>query len=248
MHRHYVISVVSRDRIGIVADVSRARSPRWAATSPDLRQSVLRDYFTMILLASFPEGVSADAIQLQTVQASASDLPPLHVTVIAADAADEGSAVVLQSSVVGRPSSAQPNYLLTAPARIAVGFVASVAAFCARNGLNILDLCHDRRRWPLRHDAAGGSESLRRSGRAAAPASGVRPGERPGGGLATRADLPSDQRGGPMIRSDQMLSTVSSPSSPVIASASSPMSRARSPRWAATSPICAKASCATTSP
>jgi len=41
------------------------------------------------------------------------------------------------SSVVGRPSS---NYLLTARGPDRVGFVASVAAFCARNGLNILDL------------------------------------------------------------------------------------------------------------
>ena len=147
MHQHYVISVVSRDRIGIVADVSSALAALGGDIA-DLRQSVLRDYFTMILLASFPATVSAEMIQRQTAQASASDLPPLHVTVIAADAADEGSAVVhrpssvvgRRSSVVGRPSSAQPNYLLTARGPDRVGFVASVAAFCARNGLNILDL------------------------------------------------------------------------------------------------------------
>ena len=44
------------------------------------------------------------------------------------------------SSVVGRPSSVQSNYLLTARGPDRVGFVASVSAFCARNGLNILDL------------------------------------------------------------------------------------------------------------
>jgi glycine cleavage system transcriptional repressor len=140
MHQHYVISVVSRDRIGIVADVSSALAALGGDIA-DLRQSVLRDYFTMILLASFPEGVSADAIQRQTAQISASDLPPLHVTVIVADALDEGASVVhRRSSVVGRPSPAQPNYLLTARGPDRVGFVASVSAFCARNGLNILDL------------------------------------------------------------------------------------------------------------
>ena len=140
MHQHYVISVVSRDRIGIVADVSSALAALGGDIA-DLRQSVLRDYFTMILLASFQVTVSAEVIQRQTAQASASDLPPLPVTVIAADAADEGSAVVHgRSSVVGRPSSAQSNYLLTARGPDRVGFVASVAAFCARNGLNILDL------------------------------------------------------------------------------------------------------------
>ena len=140
MHQHYVISVVSRDRIGIVADVSSALAALGGDIA-DLRQSVLRDYFTMILLASFPATVSAEVIQRQTAQASASDLPSLHVTVIAADAADEGSSVVHgRSSVVGRPSSVQPNYLLTARGPDRVGFVASVSAFCARNRLNILDL------------------------------------------------------------------------------------------------------------
>ena len=139
MHQHYVISVVSRDRIGIVADVSSALAALGGDIA-DLRQSVLRDYFTMILLASFPATVSAEVIQRQTAQASASDLPPLHVTVMAADGSAEGASVVHQSSVVGRPSSVQSNYLLTARGPDRVGFVASVSAFCARNGLNILDL------------------------------------------------------------------------------------------------------------
>ena len=142
MHQPYVISVVSRDRIGIVADVSGALAALGGDIA-DLRQSVLRDYFTMILLASFPATVSAEVIQRQTAQASVADLPPLHVTVIAADAtdADQPSAdSEAPSSLVLRPSSVSSNYLLTARGPDRVGFVASVAAFCARNGLNILDL------------------------------------------------------------------------------------------------------------
>ena len=139
MHRHYVISVVSRDRIGIVADVSSALAALGGDIA-DLRQSVLRDYFTMILLASFPAEISADAIREQAASAGGSSAAPLHVTVIEADAAnaDQPSGVAeTLSSVVGRPSS---NYLLTARGPDRVGFVASVSAFCARNGLNILDL------------------------------------------------------------------------------------------------------------
>ena len=45
MHQHYVISVVSRDRIGIVADVSGALAALGGDIA-DLRQSVLRDTFT----------------------------------------------------------------------------------------------------------------------------------------------------------------------------------------------------------
>ena len=61
MHYPYVISVISRDRIGIVADVSSALAALRGDIA-DLRQSVLRDYFTMILLVTFPAEVSADAI------------------------------------------------------------------------------------------------------------------------------------------------------------------------------------------
>jgi predicted amino acid-binding ACT domain protein len=142
MHQHYVISVVSRDRIGIVADVSSALAALGGDIA-DLRQSVLRDYFTMILLASFPAEISADAIQERVTSAGDSSTSPLHVTVIETNAAhaDQPSAVSeASSSFVLRPSSVSHNYLLTARGPDRVGFVASVAAFCARNGLNILDL------------------------------------------------------------------------------------------------------------
>jgi len=142
MHQHYVISVVSRDRIGIVADVSSALAALGGDIA-DLRQSVLRDYFTMILLAAFPTEISADAIREQVTSAGGSGAAPLHVTVIEADIADadQPSAVSeAPSSLVLRPSSVSPNYLLTARGPDRVGFVASVSAFCARNGLNILDL------------------------------------------------------------------------------------------------------------
>jgi glycine cleavage system transcriptional repressor len=132
MHQHYVISVVSRDRIGIVADVSSALAALGGDIA-DLRQSVLRDYFTMILLASFPAEISADMIRERVTLAAGEPAAPLHVTVLQPDEA-------VPSSIVHRQSSIQPNYLLTARGPDRVGFVASVSAFCARNGLNILDL------------------------------------------------------------------------------------------------------------
>lgn len=142
MHSHYVISIVSRDRIGIVADVSGALAALGGDIA-DLRQSVLRDYFTMILLVSFQAEISADAVRQRITSAGSSGAAPLHVTVIETDAvnADQLSGVAeTPSSVLGRPSSVQSNYLLTARGPDRVGFVASVSAFCAHNGLNILDL------------------------------------------------------------------------------------------------------------
>ncbi|MDQ1301643.1 MAG: glycine cleavage system transcriptional repressor [Chloroflexota bacterium] len=127
-HHPFVISVFSRDRVGIIAEVSGAVAALGGDIA-DLRQSVLRDYFTMILLAGFPAGVSAADIERRIVGASAAGQTPLNVTVVASDAAAAAPAAVTP-----------PTYLLTARGPDRVGFVASVSAFCAANGLNILDL------------------------------------------------------------------------------------------------------------
>jgi len=67
MHTQYVISVMSRDQVGIVAEVAQAISDLKGDIA-DIRQSVLRGYFTMILLATFPSDVSTEMISsaLQT--------------------------------------------------------------------------------------------------------------------------------------------------------------------------------------
>jgi predicted amino acid-binding ACT domain protein len=129
MYHPFVISVFSRDRIGIVAEVSGAIAALGGDIA-DLRQSVLRDYFTMILLATFPAAISAADIAARINAASAPGASPLDVSVHpvghAPPAEPEGSR--------------QHHYLLTARGPDRVGFVANVSAFCARNHLNILDL------------------------------------------------------------------------------------------------------------
>lgn len=123
MHTQYVISVTSRDQVGIVADVAQAISDLKGDIA-DIRQSVLHGYFTMILLATFPSDVSTEMISgaLQTpsryvnVQPS-NDLTPPTVDLV--------------------PDNA---YVLTASGTDRIGFVASVATFCAQHNINILDL------------------------------------------------------------------------------------------------------------
>jgi len=120
---------MSRDRVGIVAEVSGAISALQGDIA-DMRQSVLRGYFTMILLAKFPGQVSPEDIRAGIGAASAGGPVPLQVAVVAADDA-------LPSEPV---TPSQDRYLLTARGPDRIGFVASVSRFCARNGLNILDL------------------------------------------------------------------------------------------------------------
>ena len=52
----FVISILSKDRVKIVYEISKAISELDGALS-DIRQSGLCGYFTMVLLASFPASV-----------------------------------------------------------------------------------------------------------------------------------------------------------------------------------------------
>jgi predicted amino acid-binding ACT domain protein len=66
---------MSRDRVGIISEVSQALA-EIEGDIADIRQTVLRGYFSMILFATFPEGVSAEVIRQQLTKVSqASDFP-----------------------------------------------------------------------------------------------------------------------------------------------------------------------------
>jgi glycine cleavage system transcriptional repressor len=118
--QQFVISVTSRDRIGIVRDVSSAISGLRGDIA-DLRQSVLCGYFTMILIASFPAGVTAATIRARLAAVNTPDRPALEITV------DE-------------PGVLENAYVLTASGPDRIGFVATVSSFCASHQINILDL------------------------------------------------------------------------------------------------------------
>jgi glycine cleavage system transcriptional repressor len=125
----FFLSISSRDRIGIVHQVSSAIS-ELGGDIADLRQSVLRGHFTMILLASFPAAVTQPEIGRRLEALTVAGIPPLHVSILPADdapPAESGDAL-------------ENAYVLTASGRDRIGFVATVSAFCARNGINILDL------------------------------------------------------------------------------------------------------------
>ena len=125
----FFVSISSRDRIGIVHQVSSAIS-ELGGDIADLRQSVLRGHFTMILLASFPASVDQRAIEQRLAALNVAGVPPLLFNILPADDVPDGDAV----------NALENAYVLTASGRDRIGFVATVSAFCARNGINILDL------------------------------------------------------------------------------------------------------------
>lgn len=129
MDGQFVITILSRDRVGIIAEVSGAISELHGNIA-DLRQSVLRGYLTMILLATFPAEVTAETIRRTLSAINREGIPTLDISVKQVeDTVPTDDASVLENA-----------YVLTASGRDRIGFVATVSSFCARNGVNILDL------------------------------------------------------------------------------------------------------------
>lgn len=129
MNDEFVITAMSRDRVGIVAEVAGAISTLQGNIS-ELSQTVLHGYFTMILLAAFPTEVTAEMIQARLAAIENPGAPPLKISVLPIAQAD---------GVAQQPTPAD-IYVLTASGADRIGFVAAVATFCAENAMNILDL------------------------------------------------------------------------------------------------------------
>jgi glycine cleavage system transcriptional repressor len=120
--RTMVISVMDRDRPGIVAETTEGVSSL-GGNLADLRESVLCGYFTMILVASFPSDVSAEQVE-KTLSGGTSSRVSVELA--------EGSLTEAEGS--------EQVYVLSAAGRDRVGLVAQVSRFCCDRGVNILDL------------------------------------------------------------------------------------------------------------
>ncbi|MEN7973887.1 MAG: ACT domain-containing protein [Verrucomicrobiota bacterium] len=117
-----VISVMAKDRPGIVAEVTEGISAL-GGNLADLRESVLCGYFTMIVIAGFPSAVSAKQVEETLAGETAACVSVALAEGSLTDAADTEHAYVL--SAIGRDR---------------VGLVAQISRFCFDRGVNILDL------------------------------------------------------------------------------------------------------------
>jgi glycine cleavage system transcriptional repressor len=125
----FVISIMCRDRVGLIYEITKALS-ELDGNIADVRQSVLCGYFTMILLASFPQNVKLRAIERKLAEVDSQ-------SETAIDAVVEKVTTRTLDSASSTPENA---YVLTAKGSDRIGFVATVASFCVRNNINILDL------------------------------------------------------------------------------------------------------------
>jgi predicted amino acid-binding ACT domain protein len=126
---HFVISIMSRDHVGIIHEVSKALSELHGNIA-DVRQSVLCGYFTMILLASFPSNVTQRAIERKLAEADAHSENAIEVMVRKAE----------EAALLSFRPTPENAYVLTATGLDKIGIVATVSNFCVKHNINILDL------------------------------------------------------------------------------------------------------------
>ena len=125
---HFVISITSRDRVGIIHEVTKAIS-ELGGNIADIRQSVLSGYFTMILLASFPPNTTQRSIERKLAEADSNSESAIEAVVRTAE-----------EQLISSASMPENAYVLTATGHDRIGFVATMASFCAEHKINIIDL------------------------------------------------------------------------------------------------------------
>jgi len=127
MSKEYIISVMSRDKVGIVAEVTTIIS-ELGGNLEDLSQTVMRGYFSMILLAAMPDGITEEQMR-KALKASA----------VLADA-EIGVCGYTGSKVVERIDENANLYVLTSAGPDKPGQVAAVSRYLRERGINIVDL------------------------------------------------------------------------------------------------------------
>ncbi len=125
----FVLSIMTRDRVGIIYEVSKAIS-ELGGNIADVRQSVLCGYFTMILLASFPPKMTQRAIERKLAEVDSHSETPIEAVVRKAG----------DSALASFSPNPENAYVLTATGSDHIGIVATVTSFCVRHNINILDL------------------------------------------------------------------------------------------------------------
>ncbi len=122
-HR-FVISVMSRDRVGIVRDITRALT-QWQGNVEQVSQTVVMNYFTFILIAAFPAAHTVAAVRELLGTAGAPGELEVGVKIFTGETP---------------ATPVADRFILTTIGGDHPGIVHQIAMFCAGKGINITDL------------------------------------------------------------------------------------------------------------
>lgn len=127
MSRQMIISVMSEDRTGIVADITGVIY-ELGGDLADLNQSTLGGYLTMILFARFDDQVNPEMLSRKIAALDS----PTALDVVARE---------IVSSPGGESAALpQKTYIMTTQGKNRKGLVYGISSFCFENDINILDL------------------------------------------------------------------------------------------------------------
>ncbi len=120
----YVISVLIADRVGILRELTAAVA-ELGGDIEGISQTVVQDYFTVIMIAAFPGRTAGDAIE----------------AAIAGRFARGEASVAVRPYVAARPvAGGRERYVLTLSGRERPGILKRLTAFLADKGINVEDL------------------------------------------------------------------------------------------------------------
>jgi len=127
MERQMIISVMSKDRPGIIADVTGAIF-ELNGDLADLNQSILCGYLTMILIATFPGSVTPEDVIAK-------------LSHVKSDIKFDAIVRPMEAPVTVK-SNQMPTktYVVTAQGKNKSGLVYGISTFCYERNINILDL------------------------------------------------------------------------------------------------------------
>jgi len=125
MARQFIISIMTRDRIGIVADVANALK-ELGGNLADLSQTVLAGHFTMILVVAFPAQIDQQTVRDRLLGIDAEE--PFEVGIKIATADHPATS-----------STGEEQYVVTAVGQDQIGLVAAISSYLRQAGVNIVD-------------------------------------------------------------------------------------------------------------
>lgn len=128
----YVVSVMSRDRVGIVRDITTALAP-WEANIDFASQTVVQEYFTLILIVSFPLARAPEAVREVLARAGAAG--ELQISLMPCSDGPTAAAAAV-SGLAGETD----RFILTAVGGDQPGMVHELAGYLAGQDINITDL------------------------------------------------------------------------------------------------------------
>ncbi len=127
MEKQMVISVMSKDRPGIIADVTGAIF-ELNGDLADLNQSILCGYLTMILIATFNEEVTPEDVIAKLSHTKSNEK-------------FEAIIKVMEEPIdIAKTKMPKKTYIVTVQGKNKSGLVHGVSSFCYRHNINILDL------------------------------------------------------------------------------------------------------------